>query len=67
MRVVNWTPAFDGRNQDLELGRTMSLDVALAVTYYDSINFNLALAIVAFDKNINKTPDLSKAVWQGRY
>lgn len=52
-RIVDWTPAFDGKNQDIELSSNLSSDVALVVTYYDAKNFFLAFASAVFDKDIN--------------
>jgi len=52
-RVVDWTPVFDGTNQDTELNSKLSMDVAIMVTYYDAKNFFLALASAVFEKDVN--------------
>lgn len=51
-RIVDWTPSFDGENQDIELSSSLSSDVALLVTYYDAKNFYLAFASAVFEKDI---------------
>ena len=52
-RIVDWTPSFDGNNQDIELCSSLSTDVAIMVTFYDAKNFFLALASVVFEKDIS--------------